>query len=201
MLNEGQRRQSRGADVVIGYVETHKRPLTAAQIGALEIVPRSQIAYRGITLEEMDLDALLLRHPHIALVDELAHTNAPGSRNAKRYQDVEELLAAGVTVISTLNIQHLEGLNDLVEAITGVRQRETLPDRMLDEADEVELVDIRQRRCGHDCAMATSIRQSGRNARWSTTLPRAISWRCAIWRSAASPRRRGATGIADGGAG
>ena len=142
MLNEGQRRQSRGADVVIGYVETHKRPLTAAQIGALEIIPRRQITYRGITLEEMDLDALLLRHPHIALVDELAHTNAPGSRNAKRYQDVEELLAAGVTVISTLNIQHLEGLNDLVEAITGVRQRETLPDRVLDEADEVELVDI-----------------------------------------------------------
>ncbi len=142
MLNEGQRRQSRGADVVIGYVETHKRPLTAAQIGNLEIIPRRQITYRGITLEEMDLDALLLRHPHIALVDELAHTNAPGSRNAKRYQDVEELLAAGVTVISTLNIQHLEGLNDLVEAITGVRQRETLPDRVLDEADEVELVDI-----------------------------------------------------------
>lgn len=142
MLNEGQRRKSRGADVVIGYVETHGRSLTAAQIGDLEIIPRQRVTYRGITLEEMDLDALLLRHPQVALVDELAHTNVPGSRNAKRYQDVEELLAAGITVISTLNIQHLDGLNDLVEAITGVRQRETVPDRALDEADEVELVDI-----------------------------------------------------------
>ena len=142
MLNEGQRRKSRGTDVVIGYVETHNRPLTAAQIGDLEIIPRRPVTYRGVTLEEMDLDALLQRRPQVALVDELAHTNAPGSRNAKRYQDVEELLAAGVTVISTLNIQHLEGLNDLVEAITGVRQRETVPDRVLDEADEVELVDI-----------------------------------------------------------
>jgi two-component system sensor histidine kinase KdpD len=142
MLNEGQRRISRGTDVVIGYVETHNRPLTAAQIGDLETIPRRPVTYRGVTLEEMDLDALLQRHPQVALVDELAHTNAPGSRNAKRYQDVEELLAAGITVISTLNIQHLEGLNDLVEAITGVRQRETVPDRVLDEADEVELVDI-----------------------------------------------------------
>jgi len=142
MLNEGQRRKSRGADVVIGYVQTHGRSLTAAQIGDLEIIPRRRVTYRGITLEEMDLDTLLLRHPQVALVDELAHTNVPGSRNAKRYQDVEELLAAGVTVISTLNIQHLDGLNDLVEAITGVRQRETVPDRALDEADEVELVDI-----------------------------------------------------------
>ncbi|HEU4782070.1 MAG TPA: sensor histidine kinase KdpD [Ktedonobacterales bacterium] len=142
MLNEGQRRATRGTDVVIGYVETHNRPLTAAQIGDLEIIPRRPVTYRGVTLEEMDLDALLQRHPHVALVDELAHTNAPGSRNAKRYQDVEELLAAGITVISTLNIQHLEGLNDLVEAITGARQRETVPDRVLDEADEVELVDI-----------------------------------------------------------
>ena len=142
MLNEGQRRKARGTDVVIGYVETHNRPLTAAQIGDLEVIPRRPVTYRGVTLEEMDLDALLQRRPQVALVDELAHTNAPGSRNVKRYQDVEELLAAGVTVISTLNIQHLEGLNDLVEAITGARQRETVPDRVLDEADEVELVDI-----------------------------------------------------------
>lgn len=142
MLNEGGRRASRGTDVVVGYVETHKRPLTEAQIGDLEVIPRNQITYRGITLEEMDVDAILARRPQVALVDELAHTNVPGSRNAKRYQDVEELLAAGITVITTLNIQHLEGLNDLVEAITGVRQRETLPDRILDEADEVELVDI-----------------------------------------------------------
>jgi two-component system sensor histidine kinase KdpD len=142
MLNEGRRRKERGTAVVIGYVETHRRPLTAQQIGDLEVIPRKKIEYRGVTLEEMDTDAVLARYPQVALVDELAHTNAPGSRNAKRYQDVQELLAAGITVISTLNIQHLEGLNDLVESITGVRQRETVPDRALDDADEVELVDI-----------------------------------------------------------
>jgi two-component system sensor histidine kinase KdpD len=142
MLNEGRRRKARGTDVVIGYVETHKRPITEQQMGDLEVVPRKRLVYRGVTIEEMDVDAVLARHPQVALVDELAHTNIPGSRNAKRYQDVQELLAAGITVISTLNIQHLEGLNDIVEAITGVRQRETLPDRVLDEADEVELIDI-----------------------------------------------------------
>jgi two-component system sensor histidine kinase KdpD len=142
MLNEGRRRKGRGTDVVIGYVETHGRPLTEQQIGDLEIIPRKKVEYRGITLEEMDTEAVLVRQPQVALVDELAHTNAPGSHHTKRYQDVEDLLAAGITVISTLNIQHLESLNDIVEAITGVHQRETLPDRMLDEADEVELVDI-----------------------------------------------------------
>lgn len=142
MLNEGRRRKSRGTDVVVGYVETHKRPLTEVQIGDLEVIPRKKVTYRGITLEEMDVDAILARHPQVALVDELAHTNVPGSGHEKRYQDVEELLDAGITVVSTLNIQHLEGLNDLIEAITGVRQRETLPDRIIDEADEVELVDI-----------------------------------------------------------
>ena len=142
MLNEGRRRKERGTDVVIGYVETHHRPITAQQMGDLEIIPRKRIAYRGVTLEEMDVDAVIARHPQVALVDELAHTNAPGSAHEKRYQDVEDLLNAGITVITTLNIQHLEGLNDIVEAITGVRQRETLPDRVLDEADEVELVDI-----------------------------------------------------------
>lgn len=142
MLNEGRRRLSRGTDVVVGYVETHGRLRTQEQLEGLEVIPRKRVTYRGITLEEMDVDAILKRHPAVALVDELAHTNVPGSRHEKRYQDVQELLAAGITVISTLNIQHLEGLNDIVEAITGVRQRETLPDRVLDEADEVELVDI-----------------------------------------------------------
>ncbi|MDE3228824.1 MAG: universal stress protein [Chloroflexota bacterium] len=142
MLNEGRRRKSRGTDVVVGWVETHGRPLTQQQIGELEVIPRRRIAYRGVELEEMDLDALLARKPAVALVDELAHTNIPGSRNAKRYQDVEELLAAGITVITTVNVQHLEGVNDLVEAITGTRQRETLPDRVVDEANEIELVDI-----------------------------------------------------------
>lgn len=142
MLNEGRRRKGRGTDVVIGLVETHGRPLTEQQIGDLEIIPRKRIPYRGITLEELDVEAVLARHPQVVLVDELAHTNAPGSRHTKRYEDVEDLLAAGITVISTLNIQHLEGLNDIVEALTGIRQKETLPDRVLDEADEVELVDI-----------------------------------------------------------
>jgi two-component system sensor histidine kinase KdpD len=142
MLGEGQRRKSRGTDVVIGWVDTHKRPLTEAQIGDLEIIPRKRIAYRGVEMEEMDLDAILARRPAVVLVDELAHTNVPGSRHVKRYEDVEDLLAAGITVITTVNIQHLEGLNDLVEAITGARQRETIPDSLLDAADEVELVDI-----------------------------------------------------------
>ncbi len=142
MLNEGRRRKSRGTDVVVGWVETHGRKLTQQQIGDLEVIPRKRIAYRGVELEEMDLDAVLARKPAVALVDELAHTNVPGSRHEKRYQDVEELLAAGITVITTVNVQHLEGVNDLVEAITGTRQRETLPDRVVDEADEIELVDI-----------------------------------------------------------
>src|SRR5262245_28882554 len=127
MLCEGHRRAERGADVVVGFVETHGREHTAELVEGLEVVPRARIAYRGTTFEEMDLDAVLARRPQIALVDELAHTNVPGSRNPKRWQDVEELLDAGIDVISTVNIQHLESLNDVVEKITGVPQRETLP--------------------------------------------------------------------------
>ncbi len=141
MLNEGRRRGDRGTDVVIGFVETHGRALTAEQIGDLEIVPRGKIAYRGTEFEEMDLDAVLARRPTLALVDELAHTNVPGSRNEKRWQDVEELLEAGIDVVSTVNIQHLESVNDVVERITGVQQRETLPDEVVRRADQVELVD------------------------------------------------------------
>src|SRR5579884_748365 len=142
MLNEGHRREGRGTDVVIGYVETHGRPQTQAQIGDLEIVPRKKVEYRGVTLAEMDTDAIIARHPKVALIDELAHTNVPGSKHAKRYQDVLEILDAGIDVVTTLNIQHLESLNDLVASITGVRVRETLPDWILDQADEVELIDI-----------------------------------------------------------
>ena len=142
MLNEGHRREGRGTDVVIGYVETHGRPQTAAQIGDLEVIPRKKVTYRGVTLEEMDTDAIIARHPKVALVDELAHTNVPGSKHPKRYQDVLEILDAGTDVVTTLNIQHLESLNDLVASITGVRVRETLPDWVLDQADEVELIDI-----------------------------------------------------------
>jgi len=131
MLCEGHRRAERGTDVVVGFVETHGRKHTAELIEGLEVVPRARIAYRGTTFEEMDLDAVLARRPEVALVDELAHTNAPGSRNAKRWQDVEELLDAGIDVISTVNIQHLESLNDVVEKITGVPQRETIPDAVV----------------------------------------------------------------------
>src|SRR6478672_7241199 len=120
MLQEGHRLKRRGVNVVIGVVETHGRSETIAQIGDLEQVPRRKIEFHGVTLEEMDLDALLARRPSVALVDELAHTNAPGSRNAKRYQDIDELLAAGIEVITTVNIQHLESLNDVVEGITGI---------------------------------------------------------------------------------
>jgi two-component system sensor histidine kinase KdpD len=142
MLNEGHRRESRGTDVMVGYVETHGRPSTEAQIGDLEVIPRKKVTYRGVTLEEMDTEAIIKRHPQVALIDELAHTNVPGSKNQKRYQDVLEILDAGINVVTTLNIQHLESLNDLVASITGVRVRETLPDWILDQADEVELIDI-----------------------------------------------------------
>ena len=142
LLNEGHRRESRGTDVVVGYVETHGRSQTQSQIGDLEIIPRKKIMYRGVTLEEMDTEAIIARHPQVALVDELAHTNAPGSKYPKRYQDVEELLGAGINVVTTLNIQHLESLNDLVASLTGVRVRETLPDGILDLAEEVELIDL-----------------------------------------------------------
>jgi two-component system sensor histidine kinase KdpD len=142
MLGEGHRRQERGADVVVAFVETHGRPQTADLLSGLEVIPRARTAYRGTFFEEMDLDAVLARHPEIALVDELAHTNVPGSRNAKRWQDVEELLDAGIDVISTVNIQHLESLNDVVEKITGVPQRETVPDAVVRAADQVELVDM-----------------------------------------------------------
>jgi two-component system sensor histidine kinase KdpD len=141
MLNEGCRAQARGIDVVIGYVETHGRARTAAQCGNLETVPRRVIEYRGTTFEEMDVDAILRLRPARVLVDELAHTNVPGSRNEKRWQDVDEPLDAGIDVISTVNIQHLESLNDVVERITGVRQRETIPDEVVRAADQVELVD------------------------------------------------------------
>ena len=142
MLNEGARRAARGTDVVVGIVETHGRPQTAAQIGDLEVLPRAQVEYRGQMFSEMDLAGILERSPEVVLVDELAHTNLPGMAHAKRYQDVEELLEAGIDVISTLNLQHLESVNDVVETITGVAQRETLPDEVVRRADQVELVDM-----------------------------------------------------------
>jgi two-component system sensor histidine kinase KdpD len=141
-LEELRRRRTRGTDSVVGYVETYGRPLTIQAIGDLEVIPRRPIDYQGVTLEEMDLDAIIRRAPDVVLVDEIAHANAPGSRHEKRWQDVEELLEHGITVISTMNIQHLESLADIVENITGVAVRERVPDRVLDDADEVQLVDL-----------------------------------------------------------
>lgn len=142
MLHEAHRRKERGTDVVIGLVETYGRPQTVAAIGTLELLPRKQIPYKGVMLEELDLEAVLARRPAVVLIDELAHTNAPGSPREKRWQDVEACLDAGITVLSTVNIQHLESLADIVESITGVPVRERIPDRLIDEADEVELVDM-----------------------------------------------------------
>jgi two-component system, OmpR family, sensor histidine kinase KdpD len=142
LLGEGHRRAERGSDVVVGFAETHGRPQTAALLSGLEVVPRARLSYRDASFEEMDVDAVLARKPQIALVDELAHTNVPGSRNEKRWQDVDELLDAGIDVISAVNIQHLESLNDVVEQITGVPQRETIPDSVVRAADQVELVDM-----------------------------------------------------------
>ena len=142
MLSEAQRRRARGEDIVIGFVEPHKRPETIALMEGLEVIPTKKIEYRGTTIEEMDTAAIIARRPHWVLVDELAHTNAPGAAHEKRWQSVDEILAAGINVISTVNVQHFESLNDTVAQITGVSVRETVPDRLLDEADEVVLVDI-----------------------------------------------------------
>ncbi len=142
MLQTAQAMQREGREVVIGYVEPHARPETQALTEGLETLPRSEVSYRGSVLHEFDLDATLARNPEYVLVDELAHTNAPGCRHAKRWQDVEELLAAGINVLSTLNVQHVESLNDIVAEISGVQVRETVPDSILERADEVTLIDI-----------------------------------------------------------
>jgi len=144
MLEEGHRLRSEGHDVAIGFVEPHGRRDTSALIGDLEVIPRARLDYRGATFEEMDLEAVLHRHPEVALIDELAHTNVPGSRHDKRWQDVEVILDTGIDVLTTLNIQHLESLNDVVYEITGVTQRETIPDEMVRRADQIELVDLTQ---------------------------------------------------------
>ncbi|HEY9797174.1 MAG TPA: sensor histidine kinase KdpD, partial [Leptolyngbyaceae cyanobacterium] len=142
MLQEAQELKEEGIDVVVGLLETHGREETAEQAVGLEVIPRKAIVHTGVTLGEMDTDAILERQPQLVLVDELAHTNVPASDREKRYQDVEVILAAGIDVFSTVNIQHLESLNDLVAKITGVRVRERIPDRLLDEATEVVVVDV-----------------------------------------------------------
>ncbi|HXY73644.1 MAG TPA: sensor histidine kinase KdpD [Actinomycetota bacterium] len=153
MLSEGQRRRGRGTDVLVGLVQTYGRPHTAQMLEGLEVAPPKEIEYRGAFFEEMDTAAIVARKPEVVLVDELAHTNIPGSLRAKRWEDVLDLLAEGIPVITTVNVQHLESLNDVIAAITGIRQQETVPDWVLDLADQVELVDMSphalQRRMHH----------------------------------------------------
>ncbi len=142
MLNEGNRRAARGKDIVIGYVESHQREETDKQIGGLEVIPRKKVEYNGTVMKEMDTEAIIARNPEIVLIDELAHTNVPGSKRQKRYEDVEEILCSGINVLTTLNIQHMESLNDVVRQITGIAVRETIPDYFVEKADEVVVVDI-----------------------------------------------------------
>ena len=142
MLLSAQAKRREGIDVVIGVVETHGRRETEALLQGLEVIPRQEAEYKGHRLTEMDIDAILKRRPQLVLVDELAHSNAPGSRHPKRYLDVEELIAAGIDVYTTLNIQHVESLNDVVARITRIRVRETVPDSILDQADDIEVVDL-----------------------------------------------------------
>ncbi|TIT33787.1 MAG: two-component sensor histidine kinase, partial [Mesorhizobium sp.] len=142
MLMAGRARLADGVDVVIGIVETHGRKETLALVEGYELIPRRQVDYKGRVLDEMDLDAILVRRPALVLVDELAHTNAPGSRHPKRYLDVQEILTHGIDVYTTLNIQHVESLNDVVAQITRVRVRETVPDSVIDQADDIEIIDL-----------------------------------------------------------
>src|ERR1019366_4461650 len=142
MLRAAQSRRHDGVDVVIGLIETHGRQETEEQLRGLELIPRKRIEYKGHVLEEMDLDSLLERRPGLVIVDELAHSNVPGSRNAKRYLDVQELINAGIDVFTTLNVQHIESLNDIVAKTTWTVVRETVPDSMLDLAEEIEVVDL-----------------------------------------------------------
>src|ERR1035437_2216040 len=152
MINEAHDLKRRDIDVVIGFVETHKREETEAQLRDIEVIPRQHVEYRGVTLEEMDVDAIIARHPQVAVVDELAHSNVPGVRHRKRWEDVQELLDEGINVISALNVQHLESLNDVVASTLGVTVRETVPDWVVASADQVVNLDIssedlRQRLC------------------------------------------------------
>src|SRR5215831_14454319 len=142
MLQAAQAKRRDGVDMVIGVVETHGRRETEALLEGLEVIPRREVDYKGHRLTEMDIDAILKRRPQLALIDELAHTNAPDSRHPKRYLDVEELIAAGIDVFTTLNIQHVESLNDVIAKITRIRVRETVPDSILDQSDDIEVVDL-----------------------------------------------------------
>ncbi len=173
MLEEARQRQRAGRDVVVALVETHGRAETAGLLASLEVLPRKTVPYRGQVLEELDLDGLLARRPQLALIDEFAHTNVPGARHPKRWQDVVEVLDAGIDVTTTLNIQHIESLNDVVASITGVRVQETVPDEVLQRADEIELIDLPRRSSSTGCARARSMCRSRSAGRWRASSPRA----------------------------
>ena len=187
MLQEARARLKDGVDVAVGVVETHGRKETQALLEGLEVIPRRHLDYKGRMLEEMDLDALLARQPKLALVDELAHTNAPGSRHPKRYLDVEELLSNGIDVYTTLNIQHIESLNDVVAQITGIRVRETVPDSILDRADDIELVDITPDDLIQRLKEGKVYVPEQARGRLSTTSLPCTSTRCASLRCVAPP--------------
>ena len=183
MLEEGKRLREEGKDVVVGLVETHGRAAISAMVEGLEVIPRSVVSHRGIELTEMDLAAVIARRPDVALVDELAHTNAPGSAHEKRWQDVDALLDAGIDVISTVNIQHIDSLNDVVQEITGVPQRETIPDRVLRGADQIEVIDLAPQALRDRLAAGVVYRPSEsmrpcRTTSGSATSPRFGNSRC-----------------------
>ena len=186
MLVAANAKRKAGIDVVAGLIETHGRSGTLAEIGDLEMLPRLKVPYRGQVLEEFDLDAALARRPALLLIDELAHTNAPGLRHAKRWQDVQDVLEAGIDVWTTVNVQHLESLNDPVARITGIRVAETIPDTVLDMADEIELIDLPPARiCAPASPKAGSTVPTSPAARSRGFSAKAISAPCAKWRCAA----------------
>jgi two-component system sensor histidine kinase KdpD len=184
MLCEAQGRKRQGQDVVIGYFEPHGRAETIAQTEGLEFVPRRVYEHRGSSFEDMDTDAVIARHPHVAVVDEFAHTNAPGAEFPKRWQDVQKILDAGIEVLTSLNIQHIESLNDQVWHVTGIRVRETVPDWVLQEAAEVVMVDVTPRALLHRLERGVVYsREKRRCASWLCgRLP--TSWRSGVKRSA-----------------
>ena len=186
MLQEAHALRSRGLDVVVGFVETYGRRDTDAQVKDLEVIPRRRIDYRGVTMEEMDVDGIIRRKPQVCVVDELAHSNVPGSRHRKRYEDVLEILDAGIHVMTAVNIQHLETLNDAVARATGVRVRETVPDTFLDRADEVINVDVTVEELRNRLREGKIYRPEKIDRRSPTSFERATcrpcaSWRCGRW--------------------
>ena len=186
MLQEAHALRARGLDVVVGFVETYGRRDTDAQLKDLEVVPRRQIEYRGVTMEEMDVDAIIRRAPQVCVVDELAHSNVPGSAHAKRYEDVLQILDAGIHVMTAVNIQHLETLNDAVARTTGVRVRETVPDTFLDRADEVINVDVTVEELRNRLREGKIYRPRRSNRRSPISSERATCRRFGSWRFAPS---------------